>query len=117
MGTSKKIRYINREKTSKGFKFYVTSAPLYNYNEGDLVGIPESFFAHGTFNLDNSDIQNGLFSFDMTFVGDKLNSEMLFGGKPYIDISYMAMRILSNDGAVEEAECITAARMKILYPD
>ena len=37
---------------------------------------------------------------------------MLYNNNAYVDINYMSMRVLSNDGAVEEAEYLTSARIK-----
>ena len=111
-GNVEKVRYINRVKTPNGLAFHAVSAPEKEYSSGTVVGIPESFFTHGVFNLDNSDIQNGLFSFDTLFISDRLNSTLLFQNKAFIDVKYMAVRILTNDGKVEEAEYLTAARIK-----
>lgn len=110
-GAVEKIDYLNREKTATGFKFYTVGQPEKNYPAGSTIGIPEAFYAQGVLNIENSNISNGLFSFDVFFFSDKLNNEMLFGGQPYINISYMAMRILSDDLTTEESEYLTSARI------
>lgn len=110
-GNIEKVEYVDKEKLTTGFRFYINALPQKTYQAGIQVGIPESFYSVGTFKSEQSDIANGLFVFEVTFIGEKLNEFMLFDNQAYLDISYMAMRVLSDDKATEEVEYILPARI------
>lgn len=110
-GNIEKVEYVGKEKLTAGFRFFINSLPQKTYPAGVQVGIPESFYSVGAFNAEQSNVATGLFVFDVTFVGEKLNEYMLFNNQAYLDINYMAMRVLSDDKATEEVEYILPARI------
>lgn len=111
-GEIERISYSGREKINNGFRFYLGDLPQRDYLESSTIGVPESFYAQGFLDVESSDVSNGLFSFDVKFMGDRLNSIMLFTDKPYLDINYMAMKVFSEDENFKEKEFLIPARIQ-----